>query len=120
MAPSASSRLTLPCSHSRWPGVPGPNSSLLDHRQHAAAEGLQLAGPQPAAGGQPRRRPAGASTLQLRPVPGSPTVVRARPGRATGMLNDAPRPPTEIELSPLLAKLKRSGPRRADLRKAET
>ncbi len=41
------------------------------------------------------------------PVPGTPTVVRAPPLRATGMLNAAPRQPTEIELSPPLAKLKR-------------
>jgi hypothetical protein len=57
------------------------------------------------------------STLQLRPVPGSPTVVRGPPLRLTGILNKAPRPPTEIELSPLLEKLNLSGPRRAERRK---
>jgi hypothetical protein len=40
--------------------------------------------------------------LQLRPVPGNSTVVRG---------------PPEIELRPLLAKLKRRGPRRALRRK---
>jgi len=55
--------------------------------------------------------------LQLRPVPGSPTVVRGPPLRFTGMLKEAPRPPTEIELSPPLEKLKRRGPRRAERRR---
>ena len=45
------------------------------------------------------------STLQLRPVPGSPTVVRGPPLRLTGMLNEAPRPPTEIELKPPLGEI---------------
>ncbi|GDX77625.1 hypothetical protein LBMAG41_27040 [Cyanobium sp.] len=75
--------------------------------------------------GRPAAGPAGiaagrsgvCSTLQLRPVPGSPTVVRGPPLRLTGMLNEAPLPPTEIELNPPLAKLKRSGPRRAERRK---
>jgi hypothetical protein len=31
---------------------------------------------------------------------GSPTVVRGPPRRFTGMLNEAPRPPMEIELTP--------------------
>ena len=35
-------------------------------------------------------------------LPGTPTVVRAPPLRATGMLNEAPRLPTEIELNPPL------------------
>ena len=39
---------------------------------------------------------------QLLPVPGTPTVVRAQPLLATVMLNEAPRPPTEIELRPPL------------------
>jgi hypothetical protein len=42
---------------------------------------------------------------------------QAQPLRLTGMLKEAPRPPTEIELSPPLEKLKRSGPRRAERRK---
>ncbi|MFW6732052.1 MAG: hypothetical protein ACODUE_10035, partial [Synechococcus sp.] len=33
------------------------------------------------------------------------------------MLNEAPRPPTEIELSPPLEKLNLSGPRRAERRR---
>jgi hypothetical protein len=56
-------------------------------------------------------------TLQLRLVPGSPTVVRGPPRRFTGMLKEVPRPPTEIELSPPLETLKRSGPRRAEWRR---
>jgi len=52
--------------------------------------------------------------LQLSPVPGKPTVVRAPQVRATGMLNDGPRPPSEIELRPLLPKLNLSGPSRAE------
>ena len=36
-------------------------------------------------------------------------MVQGLPERATGMLNDAPRPPTEIELSSLVPKLKRRG-----------
>jgi hypothetical protein len=55
--------------------------------------------------------------LQLRPVPGSPTVVRAPPLRFTGMLNEEPWLPTEIELRPLFEKWKRNGPRRAERRK---
>ena len=47
-------------------------------------------------------RSAVCSTLQLRPVPGNPTVVRAPPLRLTGMLNEAALPPTEIELMPPL------------------
>ena len=47
------------------------------------------------------------STLQLRPVPGTPTVVRGPPLRATGMLNEAPRPHTAIELSQPWARLHR-------------
>ena len=49
------------------------------------------------------------STLQLRPVPGSPTVVQGAPERVIGMLKDTPGPPREIELRPLLPKLKRRG-----------
>jgi len=72
----------------------------------------------------PRAAPAGIaagrsgvfSMLHLRPVPGRPTVVRGPPLRAIGMLNEAPRPPTEMELNPLLPKLKRKGPRRAERR----
>ena len=52
--------------------------------------------------------------LQLSPVPGKPTVVRAPPVRATGVLNDAPRPPREMELRPLLPKLNLGGPSRAE------
>ncbi|QNI82795.1 hypothetical protein SynRS9907_01959 [Synechococcus sp. RS9907] len=33
------------------------------------------------------------------------------------MLKEAPRPPTEIELSPFVEKWNRRGPSRADLRK---
>jgi len=49
------------------------------------------------------------STLQLKPVPGSPTVVRGPPLQLTGILKEAPRPPTKIELKPTLEKLKQPG-----------
>jgi hypothetical protein len=55
--------------------------------------------------------------LQLSPDPGSPTVVRGAPERLIGMLKDAPGPPRETELRPLLPKLKRRGPKRALRRK---
>jgi len=99
--------------------IPGGTRSeqlSAQNRKQRLLEGIELARPQPAAGFAAGRSEV-CSTLQLRPVPGSPTVVRGPPLRLTGMLNEAPRPPTEIELRPPLAKLKRSGPRRAERRK---
>ena len=111
------------------PGGAGCKQLLPQQFKQRLLEGIELAGPRRRRLlGSPSALPAGitagrsgaCSTLQLRPVPGTPTVVRAPPLRATGMLNEAPRPPTEIELSPPLAKLKRSGPRRVERRKRKT
>jgi len=64
---------------------------LVQDLQAFLFEQLQLAGFEAAAVGQA-------------PVPGRPTVLRAPPRRFTGTLNEAPRPPTEIELRPFLEK----------------
>jgi len=91
------------------PGGTRSEQLSAQNRKQRLLEGIELARPQPAAVGQAR--------CSAGWVPGSPTVVRGPPLRLTGMLNEAPRPPTEIELRPPLAKLKHSGPRRAERRK---
>ena len=98
---------------------------LAQHLQQLLLKGIKLPWPQPGLLGSPAAGPAvftvgrsgACSTLQLRLVPGSPTVDRGPPLRFTGMLNEAPRPPTEMELNPPLLKLKRNGPRRVERRK---
>ena len=99
---------------------------LVQYRQQFSFEDFMLTGTESAAIGQPLGRPIAGiavgrsgvcSILQLKPVPGKPTVVRGPPLRDTGILNEVPRPSTEIELNPPLPKLKRSGPRRAGRRK---
>ena len=127
--PSASRRLTRPCSHSCFPVEPGANSSWRSTPSNDCLRASSCPGRSRRLLGRPAAGPAGiavgiaaarsgvCSTLQLRPVPGSPTVVRGPPLRFTGTLKEAPRPPTEIELSPPLEKLNLSGPRRAERRK---
>jgi hypothetical protein len=93
-----------------------PEQLLLKNRQQLTFESIELPGRSRRLLGRPAANPALCSLLQLRPVPSSPTVVRTPPPRFTGMFSEAPRPPTEIELSPPLEKLNRSGPRRAERR----
>ena len=115
MEPSASRWLTSPSSHSCAAVEPGANSCSISTACTLCRKASSWPGR--------RRRLLGrpwdgvCSTLQLKPVPGSPTVLRGLPLRLTGMLKEAPRPPTEIELRPPLLKLKRRGPRRAERRK---
>jgi iron complex transport system ATP-binding protein len=123
--PIAQQPLHLPLLPERFAQAAAGEQLLAQQGQHRLLERLQLPWPQAPAVGQSLRGPAGCragpscSQLQLRPVPGKPTVVRVPPRRFTGMFRDAPRPAQGDRAEPVLAEVEPHGTEAAGAAEAE-